>query len=84
VLYEMFSGGSVLPSPKLYALALSDGAFVSLRPLTLTENAIAVTPVAKHRVAPTLPEDENEICRASCNRLKSIGVPPRLCQVSFC
>ena len=80
----MFSGGSVLPSPKLYALALSDGAFMSLRPLTLTENAIVEAPPAKRRVGPTAPEDDSEICRASCNRLKSIGVPPQLCQVSYC
>lgn len=84
VLFELFSGSQVLPSPKLCALVFSDGAFVSLQPLSLEEGADSDGLPESQRAIKrrSIQDDENELCHSVCNELELMGIPHQLCRVS--
>ncbi|KAL7483730.1 hypothetical protein ACHAW6_009383 [Cyclotella cf. meneghiniana] len=85
VFYELFSGGE-LPPPELVDLVSSDGAFVSLPTLTLTDNN------DRHRHGNQGPLKRRQdpsgsssnglgLCQLSCEYLKLMGLPGPLCQL---
>ena len=82
VFYELFSGGQ-LPHPRLYEVASSDGAFVSLPKLSLSDIKEDHFPdVPKRRQGPSGFNRDDDICNISCNHLKMLGIPRQLYQVS--
>ena len=75
IFYKLFSGGE-FPSSSLYALASSDGAFVSLSKLNLVEqpdNDHNIQNESKHH------QGSPSLCQMSCEYLAIIGVPGPLC-----
>ena len=85
VLYELFSGGQ-LPHPRLYEVASSDGAFISLPKLSLgnlkNDDDYNFHNNPKRRQGPSGFNRDDDICNISCNHLKMLGIPHQLYQVS--
>ena len=85
VLYELFSGGQ-MPHPRLYEVASTVGAFVSLPKLSLgdlkddEDNSLQNAP--KRRQSLSSSSRDVSICNISCNHLKMLAIPHQLYQVS--
>jgi hypothetical protein len=81
LLYELFSAGERAP-PKLCELALLSGSFSSLSKMTLVHNSNAedqmCTVENKHLQGQN---EENGLCRVSCEYLQLIGVTTPLCSL---
>lgn len=86
-MYELFSGGSV-PPPELYALAASDGAFVSLPTLTLVKSGDEDDDIGSSRPSESKRHHgpsgkEMGLCRLSFQYLKLMDLPGPICHLIF-
>jgi hypothetical protein len=86
VFYELFSGGSVPPT-ELYALAASDGAFVSLPTLTLAKSSddedTGRPAESKRRHCRGPSGREMGLCQLSFQYLEMMDLPRPICYLIF-
>lgn len=86
VFYELFSGGSVPPT-ELYALAASDGAFVSLPTLTLAKSSddedTSRPAESKRGHCPGPSGREMGLCQLSFQYLEMMDLPRPICYLIF-
>ena len=85
LLYELFSGGDI-PDSNLYALATSDGAFVSLPTLTLAEeveNSENAFSEPKRHQGPNGSGRKISLCKLCFERLKFMSIPGPICHLVF-